>query len=71
VQVGLIDGDAATFESAKFNLWEYDEAGKATLNGIAYANLDFTRFVILVSSDNPHPIGENLTLRLLIILFQW
>jgi hypothetical protein len=58
VQIGLIDGDLATFESAKFNIYEYDEAGKATQIGIAYANPDFSRFAILTSSTDPHPIAE-------------
>lgn len=58
VQIGMIDGDMATLESARFNLYEYDEAGKATAVGVAYANSAFNRFVILESSDNPHPIAE-------------
>ena len=58
VQIGLIDGNLATLESAKYNLYEYDESGTATEIGIAYANPDFNRFVILSSSDNPHPIAE-------------
>ena len=58
VQIGMIDGDMATLEAAKFNLYEYDEAGKANYVGSAYANRQFNRFVILESSDNPHPIAE-------------
>lgn len=58
VQIGMIDGDLATLESARFNIYEYDEAGKATAVGVAYANSAFNRFVILASSDNPHPIAE-------------
>lgn len=58
VQIGLIDGDLATLESAKFNIYEYDDAGNSTQVGVAYANPEFTRFVILTSSDNPHPIAE-------------
>lgn len=58
VQIGLIDGNLATFESAKFNMYEYDESGSATEIGVAYANQDFTRFVIYSSMDNPHPIAE-------------
>lgn len=58
VQIGLIDGDMATFESAKFNIYEYDDVGKATQIGSAYANPEFNRFVILSSSNNPHPIAE-------------
>jgi hypothetical protein len=58
VQIGLIDGNLATLESAKYNIYEYNEAGTATEIGIAYGNPDFTRFVILTASDNPHPIAE-------------
>lgn len=58
VQIGLIDGDLATLESAKFNIVDYDESGKATQVGIAYATPDFNRFVILESRNNPHPIAE-------------
>lgn len=58
VQIGLIDGDMATLESAKFNIYEYDEQGKAIYIGSAYANPEFNRFVILSSYDNPHPIAE-------------
>ena len=58
VQIGLIDGDLATFESAKYNIYEYDESGKASEIGVAYASADFNRFVILSSSENPHPIAE-------------
>lgn len=58
IQIGLIDGSLATTESAKFNIYEYDDAGNYTEIGIAYANPDFSRFVILMSSNNPHPIAE-------------
>lgn len=58
VQIGLIDGNLATLESAKFNLYDYDEAGNSAEIGIAYANADFNRFVVLSSSTNPHPIAE-------------
>jgi len=54
----MIDGDFLTLESAKFNLYEYDEAGNATQVGIAYANPDFSRFAILLSGNNPHPVAE-------------
>lgn len=58
VKIGLIDGDMATLESAKFNLYEYDESGNAQYIGSAYANANFDRFVILESNTNPHPIAE-------------
>lgn len=58
VQIGLIDGNLATLESAKYNMYEYDEAGNATEVGIAYANPEFTRFVIYPSSNNPLSIAE-------------
>jgi hypothetical protein len=58
VQIGLIDGELATLESAKFSIYEYDEAGKSRLIGAAYADPDFKRFVVFESSDNPHPIAE-------------
>lgn len=48
----------ATFESAKYNLYEYDDAGNATEIAVAYANPGFTRFVLMTSSDNPHPVAE-------------
>ena len=34
------------------------ESGKATEIGFAYANSSFERFVILSSTNNPHPIAE-------------
>lgn len=58
VKIGLIDGDMATLEAAKFNIYEYDEEGKSVAIGSAYASPDFNRFVILSTSDNPHPIAE-------------
>ncbi|KTD09170.1 hypothetical protein Lgra_2405 [Legionella gratiana] len=58
VQIGFIDGNLATLESAKFTIYEYDESGKATEIGFAYANSSFDRFVILPSTSNPHPIAE-------------
>ena len=61
VQIGMIDGELATFESAKFSIYTYDKEGKATRNAIAYANSNFTRFIILSEEDtniNPIPIAE-------------
>jgi len=58
VQIGMIDGELATLESAKFTIYEYDEAGNAKAIGVAYANPSFNRFSILASSDNPHPVAE-------------
>lgn len=58
VQIGLIDGNMATAESAKFTLYEYDEAGNSKSIGFAYANPEFNRFIILASPENPHPIAE-------------
>ncbi len=58
VQIGFIDGNLATLESAKFTIYDYDEAGTATVIGTAYANPSFDRFVILSTIDNPHPIAE-------------
>lgn len=57
-QIGLIYGELATLESAKFSIYEYDDASKAQMVGIAYADPDFKRFVILESNNNPHPIAE-------------
>ncbi|KTD01857.1 hypothetical protein OQJ19_12790 [Fluoribacter gormanii] len=58
VQIGFIDGNLATLESAKFTIYDYDESGKSTEIGYAYANPSFDRFVILSSTSNPHPIAE-------------
>ncbi|STY29857.1 Uncharacterised protein [Legionella wadsworthii] len=58
VQIGFIDGNLATLESAKFTIYDYDESGKANEIGFAYANPSFDRFVILSSLNNPHPIAE-------------
>jgi hypothetical protein len=61
VQIGMIDGELATFESAKFSIYTYDEEGVPTRNAIAYANADFSRFIILSEEDtniNPIPIAE-------------
>ena len=59
-QIGMIDGELATLESAKYSIYRYDNAGIASLVGIAYANANFTRFIIYPSnSDNLHiPIAE-------------
>ena len=58
VQIGMIDGELATLESAKFTLYEYDESGNHTKVGVAYADSSFNRFSILASSGNPHAIAE-------------
>lgn len=58
VQIGFIDGNLATLESAKFTIYDYDELGKANAIGIAYANSNFDRFVIVPSTTNPHLIAE-------------
>ncbi|EHL29282.1 hypothetical protein [Legionella drancourtii] len=58
VRIGFIDGNLATTESAKFTIYEYDDAGKATAIGVAYANPSFDRFVILASSNNLHFIAD-------------
>lgn len=57
-QIAMIDGSIATFESAKYDLYEYNEAGQANLIGAAYASGDFTRFVIFSASGNPHSLAE-------------
>lgn len=57
-RIGLIDGNLATLESAKFTLYEYDETGEAIEVGVAYPSPSFERFVILSSPNNPHPIAE-------------
>ncbi len=53
----MISGSFATLETAKYNLYEYDEKGYATLVGIAYANADFSGFKIVPSSTDPRPIA--------------
>lgn len=58
VEIGFIDGELATLESAKFTLYEYDDKGGSKAIGAAYANSDFTRFVILTSNSDPRPIAE-------------
>ena len=60
VQIGMIDGELATLESAKFSIYEYDEKGGANRVAIAYANSNFQRFIVLAenSNINPIPIAE-------------
>lgn len=58
VRIGLIDGNFATLELAKFNLYEYDDNGIPTEVGMAYASHDFNHFVIVQSISDPHPIAE-------------
>ncbi|MCC5791138.1 MAG: hypothetical protein JJT82_00810 [Legionellaceae bacterium] len=58
VKFGLIDGSAFTVESAKFHLYEYDDFGNSFEVGVAFANPDFSRFVIYPLGNNPHPIAE-------------
>lgn len=57
VKIGFIDGNIATLESAKFDLYRYDEQGQATKVGVALANADFTHFSI-TSPENYLPIAE-------------
>lgn len=57
VQIGFIDGNIATFESARFDIYSYDEAGKATQVGVALANADFTHFSIN-TPGNSLPIAD-------------
>ncbi len=57
VKIGFIDGNIATLESAKFDLYSYDEQGQATKVGVALANADFTHFSI-TSPGNYLPIAE-------------
>lgn len=57
VKIGFIDGNIATFESARFDLYSYDEAGKATEVGVALANADFTHFTIN-TPENSLPIAD-------------
>jgi len=58
VQIGMIDGNMATLESAKFNIYEYDDEGNSTQVGIAYASSNFEHFAIVPSMSDPHPIAE-------------
>jgi len=57
VKIGMIDGNIATLESAKFNIYSYDEAGHATEVGVALANADFTHFSI-TTPENYLPIAD-------------
>ena len=55
--IGMIDGNLATIESAKFSLYRYDELGVAHEVAVAVANQDFTQFT-LTTEDSYQPIGE-------------
>ena len=57
VKIGLIYGETATIESAKFSIYSYDEKGNAKIVGVALANEDFTHFSI-TQPVNYLPIGE-------------
>lgn len=57
VRIGFIDGNIATLESAKYNIYSYDEAGKATEVGVALANADFTHFSI-TTPEQGLPIAD-------------
>ncbi|HVT62434.1 MAG TPA: hypothetical protein VHD33_02965 [Legionellaceae bacterium] len=65
VKIAFIDGSFATLESARFDLYEYDEAGKSKQIGIAYADANFTRFNIMTPNkqysiaDLQRNINEN------------
>lgn len=52
VKIGLIYGNIATVESAKFTIYSYDEKGNATVVGVALANTDFTHFSITKPVNN-------------------
>lgn len=58
VKIAMIDGDLATLESAKFNLYEYDDEGNETLVGVAFADDDFKRFTIHPTSSDPNTLAE-------------
>ena len=51
-QIAMIDGELATFESAKFSLYKYSETGKSSKIGTAYANADFSHFFIIDNGSN-------------------
>jgi hypothetical protein len=55
--IGMIDGSMATLESARFDLYSYDENGEATQVGVALSNADFSHFAI-TSPGNYLPIAE-------------
>lgn len=57
-QIGLIQGEIATLEPAKFSIYEYSRSGNYREIGNAYASEGFQRFVILEPNDNPDPIAE-------------
>ena len=57
VKIGFIDGSIATLESARYDLYQYDENGQEKMVGIALANADFTRFTI-TTPINSLPIAE-------------
>lgn len=57
VKIGVIDGSIATVESARYDIYSYDEQGKATQVGVALASADFTRFSI-TTPGNYLPIAE-------------
>lgn len=56
VKIGMIDGSIATIESARYDIYSYDEQGRATQVGVALASADFTRFSI--TSPDYLPIAE-------------
>lgn len=58
VKFGMIDGQIATTENAKFGLYEYDDEGNYTHVGIAYLDGDFDSFTILYPDGGPHPIAK-------------
>ncbi|MCR9192516.1 MAG: hypothetical protein NXI01_07630 [Gammaproteobacteria bacterium] len=57
VKIGFIDGSIATLESARFDLYHYDETGHSTQVGVALANADFTHFSI-TNPENYLSIAE-------------
>lgn len=58
VKFGMIDGQVATTEAAKFSLYAYDEEGDYERIGIAYLNSDMQSITILYSDAGPHPIAR-------------
>lgn len=58
VQIGMIDGSFVTLESARFDIYEYDEAGNHNLIGVAYASGDFNQFTIHPDNQDPRTIAE-------------
>ena len=57
VKIGLIDGSIATIEAARFDLYNYNEAGEATQVAVVLANANFTHFSV-TSPGNYLPIAE-------------